>query len=185
MWKFLGQGLSPCHSSDISLCGDNTGSVTYCATRELPSLDVTCSLILSEHLWFSTVVVARISRGPQVRNDAFTRNPLPAHVQSRVRNVSHYVWASEKHHRNRCYRQSSWVRIQRAWRQAGTAFVIMSHHSHQLGSRAGLSAIRPSPFCLPNPWGCWPSCLLARKQASVQQPPKQRSTDFYSGGPGS
>ena len=35
MWKIPGQGLKPCHSSNPSLCSDNTGSLTHCATREL------------------------------------------------------------------------------------------------------------------------------------------------------
>ena len=35
MWKFLGHGLKPCHSSDPGCCSDNAGSLTCCATREL------------------------------------------------------------------------------------------------------------------------------------------------------
>ena len=38
MWKFPGQGLNLCHSSTLSRCSDNTGSLSHCATREL--LDV-------------------------------------------------------------------------------------------------------------------------------------------------
>ena len=34
MWKFLGQGLNLRHSSDLSHCSDNWGSLTCCATRE-------------------------------------------------------------------------------------------------------------------------------------------------------
>ena len=34
-WKFPGKGLNPCHSSDLSHCSDNTGSLTCCTTREL------------------------------------------------------------------------------------------------------------------------------------------------------
>ena len=36
MWKFPGQGLNPCHSCNQSHSGDNTRSLTYWATRELP-----------------------------------------------------------------------------------------------------------------------------------------------------
>ena len=36
MRKFPGQGLNPHHSSDLSHKSDNTGSLTCCATRELP-----------------------------------------------------------------------------------------------------------------------------------------------------
>ena len=35
MWKFLGQGLNLCHSSDLGCCRDSTGYVTYCTTRKL------------------------------------------------------------------------------------------------------------------------------------------------------
>ena len=35
MQKFLGQGLNPHHSSDLSQCSDNTGSLTHWATRKL------------------------------------------------------------------------------------------------------------------------------------------------------
>ena len=35
MWKFLGQALNVCHSSDPGHCCDNAGSFTHCATREL------------------------------------------------------------------------------------------------------------------------------------------------------
>ena len=35
MWKFLGEGSSPCHSSNLSHSSDNVGSLTYCATWEL------------------------------------------------------------------------------------------------------------------------------------------------------
>ena len=38
MLKFLGQGSNPCHSSDLSCCSDNAGSLTCRATRELPNL---------------------------------------------------------------------------------------------------------------------------------------------------
>ena len=34
MWKFLGQGLNLCHSSDLNPCSDNAG-LTCCTTREL------------------------------------------------------------------------------------------------------------------------------------------------------
>ena len=33
--QFPGQGSNLHHSSDLSRCSDNTGSLTYCATREL------------------------------------------------------------------------------------------------------------------------------------------------------
>ena len=36
MWKFLGQGLNPHHSSNLGHCSDDTGSLTCCTTRELP-----------------------------------------------------------------------------------------------------------------------------------------------------
>ena len=36
MWKFLGLGTNPCHSSNSSHCSDNTGSLTNCTARELP-----------------------------------------------------------------------------------------------------------------------------------------------------
>ena len=35
MWKFLGQGSNPCHSSDLSHCSDNARSLICCSTREL------------------------------------------------------------------------------------------------------------------------------------------------------
>ena len=40
MWKFLGQGSSPSHSSEQSYSSDNAGSVTHWATRELYMLHV-------------------------------------------------------------------------------------------------------------------------------------------------
>ena len=36
MWKFPGRGSNPGHSSDPSCCSDIAGSLTHCATRELP-----------------------------------------------------------------------------------------------------------------------------------------------------
>ena len=36
MWKFLGQGLNPCHSSDLCHWRDSTRSLTCWATREIP-----------------------------------------------------------------------------------------------------------------------------------------------------
>ena len=33
-WKFPGQGSNPCHSSDLSLCSGNGGSLNHCATEE-------------------------------------------------------------------------------------------------------------------------------------------------------
>ena len=38
MWKFLGQGLNPCQSSDPSQGSDNARSLTCCVTRELQNL---------------------------------------------------------------------------------------------------------------------------------------------------
>ena len=35
MWKFLGQGSNPHHSSDLSCCSENAGSLILGATREL------------------------------------------------------------------------------------------------------------------------------------------------------
>ena len=35
MYKFLGQGTNPHHSSNLSLCSDNARSLTHCAAREL------------------------------------------------------------------------------------------------------------------------------------------------------
>ena len=35
IWQFLGQGLNARHSSNLSCCTDNTGSLTCCTTREL------------------------------------------------------------------------------------------------------------------------------------------------------
>ena len=35
MFKFPGQGLNLCHSSNPRCCCDNTRSLTHCATREL------------------------------------------------------------------------------------------------------------------------------------------------------
>ena len=34
-WKFLGRGSNPSHSSNLSHCSDNTGSLTRCATMDL------------------------------------------------------------------------------------------------------------------------------------------------------
>ena len=36
MWKFPGQGLNLCHSSDPRYCSDNAGSLTCCIARKLP-----------------------------------------------------------------------------------------------------------------------------------------------------
>ena len=33
MWKFLGQGLNPCHNSNLSHCSDNARSLTFCTMR--------------------------------------------------------------------------------------------------------------------------------------------------------
>ena len=35
MWKFPRQGLNLSHNCNLSLCSDNTGSLTHCAIREL------------------------------------------------------------------------------------------------------------------------------------------------------
>ena len=40
MWKFLGQGSNPCHSSNLNHCSDITPSLTCCATRELPGCEL-------------------------------------------------------------------------------------------------------------------------------------------------
>ena len=37
MWKFLGQGSNPCHSSNQSYNSDNAGSLSHWATGELLS----------------------------------------------------------------------------------------------------------------------------------------------------
>ena len=37
IWKFTGQGLNPYHSSELSCCRDNAGSLPCYATRELRS----------------------------------------------------------------------------------------------------------------------------------------------------
>ena len=34
IWKFPGQGLNPCHSSNPSCYSENARSLTSCATRE-------------------------------------------------------------------------------------------------------------------------------------------------------
>ena len=36
MWKFLGQGSNPHHSSNPSRCNDNARSLTHCTKREFP-----------------------------------------------------------------------------------------------------------------------------------------------------
>ena len=36
MWKFLGQGLNPRHSSNQSHCSDSAGALTCCTAREPP-----------------------------------------------------------------------------------------------------------------------------------------------------
>ena len=38
MWKFLGQVFNLSHSSNLSCCSDNAGSLIHWATRELPTL---------------------------------------------------------------------------------------------------------------------------------------------------
>ena len=40
MWKFLGQGLSPCHRSDLCRRSDNPGSFTRCATVSLGNFNL-------------------------------------------------------------------------------------------------------------------------------------------------
>ena len=45
MWKFLGQGSNPHHSSDQSYCSDCAGSLTCCTQGNLPHYD--------SHLLFS------------------------------------------------------------------------------------------------------------------------------------
>ena len=44
-----GQGLSPCHSSVPSHCGDNVISLTHCVTRELPVLFLAHAIFTSFH----------------------------------------------------------------------------------------------------------------------------------------
>ena len=34
----MGQGLNPCHSSDLNPCSDNTGSLTCCTTKEVQNV---------------------------------------------------------------------------------------------------------------------------------------------------
>ena len=55
MRKFPGQRLNPCHSSDLSHCSDNSGSLTHAATQEL-------LLLLFEILWPQvTHLLSRVS----------------------------------------------------------------------------------------------------------------------------
>ena len=42
MWKFLAQGLNPCHSGDPSHCSNNAGSLPCCTTGELQYLIFVC-----------------------------------------------------------------------------------------------------------------------------------------------
>ena len=42
MWAFPGQGSNLCHSNDPSCCNDNAGSLTCCATREVPLCPLFC-----------------------------------------------------------------------------------------------------------------------------------------------
>ena len=57
-WKFQGQGLNPCHSSDLSHSSDNVGSLTHWATRELPTFLLDISL-WRYHLWLLTQYVKK------------------------------------------------------------------------------------------------------------------------------
>ena len=62
MWKFLVQGLNPCHSSDLNHCTDNTGSLTHGATREL-----LISLNFNNLMWLearSSMKTGTLSVGP-------------------------------------------------------------------------------------------------------------------------
>jgi len=45
--KVPGQGSNPQHSSDLSHCTDNTGSLTRCATREILSVNFRVGLSIS------------------------------------------------------------------------------------------------------------------------------------------
>ena len=58
MWKFLGQGLSPCHSCDLCHSCGNAGFLTCCDTREYLMLS-----IFSCASWSSDVFFQNISFG--------------------------------------------------------------------------------------------------------------------------
>ena len=49
MWKFPGQGLYPCHSSNPSHCGNNTRSLTQCTTELQESKDFRSSYTSTIH----------------------------------------------------------------------------------------------------------------------------------------
>ena len=57
MLKFWGQEWNPCHSSHTNCCTDNTRSLTYCTTRELPKILLLflIFLFLGPHLWHMEV----------------------------------------------------------------------------------------------------------------------------------
>ena len=55
MWKFLGQGLNLCHSSNPSCHRDNARSLTYCATKELFVILISISLMTKDVDIFSCV----------------------------------------------------------------------------------------------------------------------------------
>ena len=40
MQKFPDQGWNPSHSSDLSLCSNNAGSLTYCTKREFQGVPI-------------------------------------------------------------------------------------------------------------------------------------------------
>ena len=44
LWEFLGQGSNLCHCTDLSRCSGDTGSLSLCATGELPQKDFLKSL---------------------------------------------------------------------------------------------------------------------------------------------
>ena len=56
MWKFLGQGSNPCHSSDLSCCSGNTCTLTCFITRELrlPLIFIFFSIVYEIYYLFQT-----------------------------------------------------------------------------------------------------------------------------------
>ena len=56
MWKFLDQGSKPRHRFGLHHSCSNTGSLTHCATRELPHMRSFVSYISEGHWPFSIVL---------------------------------------------------------------------------------------------------------------------------------
>ena len=93
MWKFPGQGLFPCYSSNQNRCFDNAGSLTRCATRELQNKFVCLFLFFVFCFFFFSLSLFRVASvayvNSQVRSQIGAIAAGLPHSPSNARSEAH------------------------------------------------------------------------------------------------